>query len=90
MLIVAVLFLPSIFSQDVNLDCDVENEPIDLADENLHREGIPVRKKDYDNEELRYSLRSVLKNIPWIRKIFIIMPNEKVRFLKEKTDKIGS
>ena len=80
MLIVAVLFLPSVFSQEVNLDCDVENEPIDLvykyidlSDENLHREGIPVCKKDYDNEELRYSLRSVLKNIPWVRKIFIII-----------------
>jgi len=31
---------------------------------------------------LRYSLRSILQYIPWIRKIFIVMPNEKVRFLK--------
>ena len=39
--------------------------------------------KDYDNEELRYSIRSILSNIPWIRKIFILMPNEKVRYLKD-------
>jgi hypothetical protein len=36
-----------------------------------------------DNEELKYSIRSILKNIPWIRKIFILMPNEKVRFFKD-------
>jgi len=40
-------------------------------------------KKDEDNEELRYSIRSILKNIPWIRKIFIVMPNEKVRYFKD-------
>ncbi|MBQ2671486.1 MAG: hypothetical protein IJG00_01570 [Clostridia bacterium] len=92
MLMIVVLFLPSVFSQDINLNNDVENEPIDLvykyidlSDENLHREGIPVCKKDYDNEELRYSLRSVLENIPWVRKIFIIMPNDKVKFLKDKS-----
>lgn len=76
----------------------VEDEPIDvvfkyidLTDKNLHREGIKQIKKDEDNEEIRYAMRSVLKNIPWVRKIFIIMPNEKVRFLKpydEIKDKI--
>lgn len=80
-----------------NID-SIESEPIDavikyidLNDKKLVRKGIPQIKKDFDNEELRYSLRSILKNIPWIRKIFIIMPNEKVRFLKEKdyiSDKI--
>ena len=34
------------------------------------------------NEELRYSIRSILQYIPWIRKIFILMPNKKVKFLK--------
>ena len=67
----------------------VEKEPIDLfmkyidlSDKNLKREGIKQIFKDYDAEELRYSLRSILKYIPWIRKIFIVMPNEKVKFLK--------
>ena len=40
--------------------------------------------KDVENEELRYSIRSILKNIPWIRKIFIFMPNKNVRYLKDK------
>ena len=69
----------------------LENTPIDIVycyadlwDQNLHRGELDESiKKDYDNQELKYSLRSVLKNIPWIRKIFIIMPNDKVRFLKE-------
>ena len=68
----------------------IENEPIDvlikyidLKDPKLVRKGIHQINKDIDNEELRYSIRSILKNIPWIRKIFILMPNEKVRYLKE-------
>ena len=56
---------------------------IDLRDPLLKRDGLHQLNKDFDNEELRYSIRSILKNIPWIRKIFILMPNEKVRFLKD-------
>jgi hypothetical protein len=55
---------------------------IDLTDRNLNRSNITQIYKDNDNEELRYSIRSILQNIPWIRKIFILMPNEKVRFFK--------
>ena len=62
---------------------DVVIKYIDLSDPNLVREGIKQIKKDQDNEELRYSVRSILKNIPWIRKIFILMPNERVRFFKD-------
>ena len=64
----------------------IEDEPvdvvikyIDLTDPNLKREGIIQTVKDEDHEELRYCLRSIFDNIPWIRKIFILMPNEKVR-----------
>ena len=62
---------------------DIIIKYIDLKDPNLHRKGIHQIEKDVDNEELRYSIRSILKNIPWVRKIFIIMPNEKVRYFKE-------
>ena len=62
---------------------DVLIKYIDLSDKNLVREGIPQITKDNENEELRYSIRSILKNIPWIRKIFILMPNEKVRYFKD-------
>ena len=62
---------------------DVLIKYIDLSDPTLVREGIPQIKKDNENEELKYSIRSILKNIPWIRKIFILMPNEKVRYFKD-------
>ena len=55
-------------------DIDLVYKYIDLCDKNLKREGIPQIKKDYDNDELKYSLRSVIQNVPWVRKIFIIMP----------------
>ena len=61
---------------------DVLIKYIDLRDKNLVRNKIHQIKKDYENEELRYSIRSILKNIPWIRKIFILMPNENVRYFK--------
>lgn len=61
---------------------DILIKYIDLSDKKLNREGIIQIYKDFDNEELRYSLRSILNNLPWVRKIFILMPNEKVRYLK--------
>ena len=62
---------------------DILIKYIDLRDPNLNREHIHQIEKDYDNEELRYSIRSILTNVPWIRKIFILMPNEKVRYFKD-------
>ena len=61
---------------------DVVIKYIDLSDKTLKREGIKQIQKDEDNEEMRYSIRSILQYIPWVRKIFIVMPNEKVRYFK--------
>ena len=61
---------------------DVLIKYIDLSDKTLNREGITQIQKDEDNEELRYAVRSILQYIPWIRKIFILMPNEKVKYFK--------
>ena len=61
---------------------DVVIKYIDLSDKTLNREGIKQIFKDEDHEELRYCVRSVYQNIPWFRKIFIVMPNEKVKFFK--------
>ena len=67
----------------------IENEPIDilikyidLTDKTLNREGIKQIQKDEDNEELKYSVRSILQYLPWVRKIYILMPNEKVKYFK--------
>ena len=68
----------------------IENEPvdvlikyIDLSDPTLVREGIPQIVKDENNEELKYNVRGILKNIPWARKIFILMPNKRVKYFKD-------
>ena len=66
----------------------LKNEPIDVLityvdlNDKHYISKISRIKKEKDNNELKYSLRSILQNIPWIRKIFILMPNEKVSFLK--------
>ncbi len=65
---------------------DVLIKYIDLNDKSLNRSGINQIKKDFDNYELKYSIRSILQNIPWIRKIFILMPNEKVRYFRSKEE----
>ena len=85
--------LKKIYEEVNELELDnelIEKEPIDLLikyidlrDTNLNRTGIHQIQKDFDNEEIRYSIRSVLKYIPWVRKIFILMPNEKIRFFKD-------
>ena len=62
---------------------DVVIKFIDLNDKNLERKNLEQIEKDKQNYELKFSLRSIFKNIPWIRKIFIIMPNEKIDFLKD-------
>jgi len=67
---------------------DIIIKYIDLNDRTLNRTGINQTFKDNDNEELRYSLKSIFQYIPWVRKIFILMPNKFVRYLKS-TDEIN-
>ena len=61
---------------------DVVIKYIDLSDKTLNRAGIHQIKKDEDHEELRYCIRSIFENIPWFRKIIIVMPNNKVKYYK--------
>ena len=69
-----------------NEPIDVLIKYIDLNDITLNRSDIHQIKKDFDHCELKYCVRSILQNIPWIRKIFILMPNERVRFFKRKEE----
>ena len=41
-----------------------------------------------DNQELKYSLRSVEKHLPWIRKIFIVTDEQTPLFLNTDQQKI--
>ena len=70
---------------------DVLIKYIDLNDEKLNRTGLELINKDYENGEIKYCVISILKNIPWIRKIFILMPNDEVKYFlpkEEISDKI--
>ena len=87
------LFIELFQESDLKNSDLLENEPIDvlikyidLKDQTLNRSDIHQIRKDFDNCELKYSVRSILQNIPWIRKIFILMPNERVRFFKSKEE----
>ena len=42
----------------------------------------------YNNDELKYSLRSVAKNLPWIHKIFIVTDNQVPEWLNLENPKI--
>ena len=53
-----------------------ENEKENML---IEKEPIDVLIKYIDLKDIR----SILKNIPWIRKIFILMPNKKVRYFKD-------
>ena len=65
---------------------DIVTKYIDLTDKELNMQGIKFIPKDKDNEELRYSIRSILKYIPWVRHIYILMPNEKVKYFKNSSE----
>ena len=77
----------------------VENEPIDvvmtyvdLTDSKLQRSRRSRIEKDEENGEIRYSVRSILQNMPWVRKVFIVTPNDKVKYFKDPeftSDKIA-
>ncbi len=67
----------------------VEKEPIDvvityvdLTDPKLQRTRNSRIKKDEENGEIRYCVRSILENLPWVRKIFIVTPNDKVKYFR--------
>lgn len=69
----------------------IEKEPIDLVikyidlmDQTIHFKGMPEKRPEYDDEELKYCILSVLKNIPWVRKIFILTPNVNIKYFKER------
>ena len=42
----------------------------------------------FNNDELKYSLRSIEKYAPWINKIFIVVDNQKPSWLNSDNEKI--
>ncbi len=58
-----------------------------LTYKNLHRNGTDI-SRFRQIEELKYSLRSVEKNIPWINHIYIITDNQVPKWLNTNHPKI--
>ena len=46
-------------------------------------------EEEYQNEQLRYCLRSIMKNIPWFNKIFLVMPHDHFHFMKPQPERRG-
>lgn len=65
------------------LNVDVVYLCINEDSEKKISEGIESKLNEYNNEMLRYSIRSVLCNIAWINKIYIISSYEKISFLND-------
>lgn len=82
-------------------DVDIVYLWVDGNDENLKKSinswkeklNIPISNdtntcRYIDNEELKYSLRSVEKNIPWIHKIYIVTNGQVPKWLNTNNSKI--
>ena len=62
------------------------NKYIDTFDE--YDEDATDECRFYNNDELKYSLRSVEKNAPWVNKIFIVTDNQIPEWLDTENEKI--
>lgn len=56
-------------------------------DAHANTEAI-AKARNANNDELKYSLRSVIKNVPWVRKIFIVTDEQKPQWINENHPKI--
>lgn len=69
------------------------NDPKWIAKRNacigtISKKDVNCKGRYADNEELKYSLRSVEKYAPWIRKIFIVTDNQTPKWLNVSHPKI--
>jgi UDP-N-acetylglucosamine-lysosomal-enzyme len=56
---------------------------------NIEEEDVGSANRYRDSEELRYSLRSLVKNAPWIRKIYIVTDNQIPYWLNLENERIS-
>lgn len=89
-LILVVIYCFSSLSTSLKvsfLKIDVVYICFNSNDDKQRNEGIEQECNVYNNELFRYSLRSVLNNIPWINKIYVITSSERVKFLKNNEER---
>ena len=62
-------------------------EKIDLVINYHHTKNENLEKnKNEERDELKYVIRSIIKNIPWINKIYILLNNDNISFMKDKEE----
>jgi hypothetical protein len=59
-----------------------------LGEDVNHNTEATSKARNADNNELIYSLRSVEKNAPWLRKIFIVTDGQKPKWLDLQNDRV--
>jgi len=61
----------------------LKKEPIDILiifGQNLKINEISLKMKEEKNQKLVYLIKIILHNIPWIRKLFILLPNYLIKY----------
>ena len=56
---------------------------------NVDEEDVGSANRYRDSEELRYSLRSLVKNAPWIRRIYIVTDNQIPYWLNLENERVS-
>ena len=59
---------------------------INYNNKKINKKNSTDKIKIEDNEELKYAIRSILQNIPWIKNIYILLYNDNIPFMKEKDE----
>lgn len=84
--------------QPDDLKCKLEREMfqamynIRKKDNSINPRRLPPSETDHTNTELYHAIHCALKNLPWVRKIFLVLHNDQEFRIKKdkekKTDKI--
>ncbi|NLN49844.1 MAG: glycosyltransferase, partial [Clostridiales bacterium] len=69
-------------------DSNWKKKQLALIEDSNNKDKPNIAGRYESNDELKYSLRSVEKHLPWIRTIFIITDEQKPNWLKEHHPKI--
>ena len=62
----------------------LEKEKIDIIIQFLNAKN--ELNKNEEKDDIKYAIRSILQNIPWINKIFILLYDDNIPFIKEKEE----
>ena len=65
----------------------LKHETIDLIINYHYAKKEKLEKnKNEERDELKYAIRSIIQNIPWINRIYILLYNDNISFMKDKEE----